>query len=55
MREMDSCISSIFLQEDQDAFSQLFNLILNEGVEGMKVAAHLLCYHMSHQEHVFHP
>uniref|UniRef100_A0AAX7VNT3 RNA helicase n=1 Tax=Astatotilapia calliptera TaxID=8154 RepID=A0AAX7VNT3_ASTCA len=29
-REMDSCISSIFLNEDQDSFIQLFNLILSE-------------------------
>ncbi|KAM6902347.1 3'-5' RNA helicase YTHDC2 [Xenentodon cancila] len=33
LREMDSCISNIFLHEDQDAFSQLFNLITNEGVD----------------------
>ncbi|XP_038148771.1 3'-5' RNA helicase YTHDC2 isoform X1 [Cyprinodon tularosa] len=32
LKEMDSCISSIFLHEDQDAFSQLFNLILHERV-----------------------
>uniref|UniRef100_A0A3B5MLE6 RNA helicase n=1 Tax=Xiphophorus couchianus TaxID=32473 RepID=A0A3B5MLE6_9TELE len=32
LREMDSCISSIFLHEDQKAFSQLFNLILHENV-----------------------
>uniref|UniRef100_A0A3P9P8H0 RNA helicase n=1 Tax=Poecilia reticulata TaxID=8081 RepID=A0A3P9P8H0_POERE len=32
LREMDSCISSIFLHEDQEAFNQLFNLILNESV-----------------------
>lgn len=31
-KEMDSCISSIFLNEDQDAFIQLFNLILYENV-----------------------
>uniref|UniRef100_A0A669BJE7 RNA helicase n=1 Tax=Oreochromis niloticus TaxID=8128 RepID=A0A669BJE7_ORENI len=31
-REMDSCISSIFLNEDQDSFIQLFNLILSESV-----------------------
>ncbi|XP_029025572.1 3'-5' RNA helicase YTHDC2 isoform X2 [Betta splendens] len=31
-KEMDSCISNIFLNEDQDAFIQLFNLILNESV-----------------------
>ncbi|XP_012707270.2 3'-5' RNA helicase YTHDC2 isoform X1 [Fundulus heteroclitus] len=32
LREMDSCISNIFLHEDQEIFSQLFNLILNERV-----------------------
>ncbi|XP_076867546.1 3'-5' RNA helicase YTHDC2 isoform X2 [Brachyhypopomus gauderio] len=32
MKEMDSCISSIFLEEDDDAFVQLFNLILNENI-----------------------
>ncbi|XP_069576764.1 3'-5' RNA helicase YTHDC2-like [Brachyistius frenatus] len=31
-KEMDSCISNIFVDEDQDAFIQLFNLILNESV-----------------------
>ncbi|XP_044030649.1 3'-5' RNA helicase YTHDC2 isoform X2 [Siniperca chuatsi] len=31
-KEMDSCISNIFLNEDQDAFIQLFNLILYESV-----------------------
>ncbi|XP_071321926.1 3'-5' RNA helicase YTHDC2 isoform X2 [Trachinotus anak] len=31
-KEMDSCISSIFLNEDQDTFTQLFNLILYERV-----------------------
>ncbi|KAI3362257.1 hypothetical protein L3Q82_012222, partial [Scortum barcoo] len=31
-KEMDSCISNIFLNEDQDAFIQLFNLILYENV-----------------------
>lgn len=30
--EMDSCISNIFLGEDQDAFTQIFNLILYENV-----------------------
>uniref|UniRef100_A0A8C4IFS5 RNA helicase n=1 Tax=Dicentrarchus labrax TaxID=13489 RepID=A0A8C4IFS5_DICLA len=29
-KEMDACISNIFLSEDQDAFIQLFNLILYE-------------------------
>ncbi|XP_028274222.1 3'-5' RNA helicase YTHDC2 [Parambassis ranga] len=32
MKEMDSCISNIFLNEDQDVFIQLFNLILHESV-----------------------
>ncbi|XP_075935608.1 3'-5' RNA helicase YTHDC2 isoform X1 [Anarhichas minor] len=32
LKEMDSCISNIFLNEDQDAFIQLFNLILYESV-----------------------
>ncbi|XP_033952296.1 3'-5' RNA helicase YTHDC2 [Pseudochaenichthys georgianus] len=31
-KEMDSCITNIFLNEDQDAFIQLFNLILHENV-----------------------
>uniref|UniRef100_A0A8C9ZMW2 RNA helicase n=1 Tax=Sander lucioperca TaxID=283035 RepID=A0A8C9ZMW2_SANLU len=31
-KEMDSCISNVFLNEDQDAFIQLFNLILYENV-----------------------
>uniref|UniRef100_A0A8C3AQJ1 RNA helicase n=1 Tax=Cyclopterus lumpus TaxID=8103 RepID=A0A8C3AQJ1_CYCLU len=30
LKEMDSCISNIFLNEDQDVFIQLFNLILYE-------------------------
>ncbi|XP_072310125.1 3'-5' RNA helicase YTHDC2 isoform X2 [Eucyclogobius newberryi] len=32
MNEMDMCISNIFLGEDQDAFTQIFNLILYENV-----------------------
>ncbi|XP_047426501.1 3'-5' RNA helicase YTHDC2 isoform X2 [Mugil cephalus] len=32
IKEMDSCITNIFLNEDQDGFIQLFNLILNESV-----------------------
>ncbi|KAM3599571.1 uncharacterized protein V6R79_008146 [Siganus canaliculatus] len=32
VKEMDSCISKIFLNEDQDSFIQLFNLILYEHV-----------------------
>ncbi|KAM9841444.1 3'-5' RNA helicase YTHDC2 [Aulostomus maculatus] len=31
-KEMDACISNIFLAEDQDVFIQLFNLILYENV-----------------------
>ncbi|GAA6095870.1 3'-5' RNA helicase YTHDC2 isoform X1 [Tachysurus ichikawai] len=32
VKEMDSCISTIFLQQDAGAFVQLFNLIVNENV-----------------------
>ncbi|XP_067295893.1 3'-5' RNA helicase YTHDC2 [Pseudorasbora parva] len=32
LREMDACISNIFLNQDADAFTQLFNLILNENI-----------------------
>ncbi|CAK6975730.1 '-5' RNA helicase YTHDC2 [Scomber scombrus] len=32
LKEMDACISNIFLNEDQDTFIQLFNLILYENV-----------------------
>ncbi|XP_056099939.1 3'-5' RNA helicase YTHDC2 [Rhinichthys klamathensis goyatoka] len=32
LREMDACISNIFLNQDADAFIQLFNLILNENI-----------------------
>lgn len=39
MKEMDSCISSIFLNEDQDAFIQLFNLIVYENVNGRSLTA----------------
>lgn len=42
-REMDSCISSIFLNEDQDSFIQLFNLILSESVNGMNLMGYLKC------------
>lgn len=41
LKEMDSCISNIFLHEDQDAFIQLFNLILYENVTGMTVRTDL--------------
>lgn len=34
LKEMDACISSIFLQQDADAFVQLFNLIVNENISG---------------------
>ncbi|KAK3527693.1 hypothetical protein QTP86_034156 [Hemibagrus guttatus] len=32
LKEMDNCISSIFLQQEADAFVQLFNLIVHENV-----------------------
>ncbi|XP_072550527.1 3'-5' RNA helicase YTHDC2 isoform X2 [Salminus brasiliensis] len=32
LKEMDTCISAIFLEQDADAFVQLFNLILNENI-----------------------
>uniref|UniRef100_A0A8C8F0K5 R3H domain-containing protein n=1 Tax=Oncorhynchus tshawytscha TaxID=74940 RepID=A0A8C8F0K5_ONCTS len=32
LKEMDACISDIFLNQDADAFIQLFNLILSENV-----------------------
>ncbi|XP_063065850.1 3'-5' RNA helicase YTHDC2 [Engraulis encrasicolus] len=32
LKEMDACLSDIFLNEDADAFTQLFNLILSENV-----------------------
>ncbi|XP_051750884.1 3'-5' RNA helicase YTHDC2-like [Ctenopharyngodon idella] len=32
LREMDTCISNIFLNQDAEAFIQLFNLILNENI-----------------------
>ncbi|XP_026778235.2 3'-5' RNA helicase YTHDC2 isoform X2 [Pangasianodon hypophthalmus] len=32
LKEMDACISSIFLQQEADAFVQLFNLIVNENI-----------------------
>ncbi|KAM6985128.1 LOW QUALITY PROTEIN: 3'-5' RNA helicase YTHDC2 [Aplochiton taeniatus] len=32
LKEMDACISDIFLNQDADAFVQLFNLILSENV-----------------------
>ncbi|XP_069025007.1 3'-5' RNA helicase YTHDC2-like [Embiotoca jacksoni] len=32
LHQMDSCIANIFLHEDQGAFTQLLNLIRNEGV-----------------------
>lgn len=41
MKEMDSCISNIFLNEDQDAFTQLFNLILYERVNGIALTTSL--------------
>uniref|UniRef100_UPI003AAAF468 3'-5' RNA helicase YTHDC2 isoform X2 n=1 Tax=Centroberyx gerrardi TaxID=166262 RepID=UPI003AAAF468 len=32
LKEMDTCISNVFLNQDADTFIQLFNLILNENV-----------------------
>ncbi|KAI4886479.1 hypothetical protein NFI96_011911 [Prochilodus magdalenae] len=32
LKEMDTCISDIFLEQEGDAFIQLFNLILNENI-----------------------
>ncbi|XP_030640259.1 3'-5' RNA helicase YTHDC2 [Chanos chanos] len=32
LREMDGCISDIFLNQDAEAFIQLFNLMLNENI-----------------------
>lgn len=34
LKEMDTCISSVFLHQDADAFVQLFNLIVNENISG---------------------
>ena len=31
---MDSCLFNIFYSQDQDSFSQLYNLILSENVNG---------------------
>ena len=44
LKEMDACISNIFLNEDQDTFIQLFNLILYENVNGMTIKADLCSY-----------
>lgn len=33
-REMDSCMSRVFLHEEEEAFTELFNLILYESVNG---------------------
>lgn len=44
VREMDSCISNIFLNEDQDAFIQLFNLILYENMSGMTLTIGLIVF-----------
>lgn len=41
LREMDACISNIFLHQDSDAFTQLFNLILNENISGNEVTCAL--------------
>lgn len=44
LREMDSCIYNVFLNEDQDTFIQLFNLILYENVNGTTLRVDL-CSH----------
>lgn len=41
LREMDACISNIFLNQDAEAFTQLFNLILNENISGNEVVCSL--------------
>lgn len=38
-KEMDSCISNIFVDGDQDTFIQLFNLIFSENVNGTNIRA----------------
>lgn len=37
VKEMDTCISSIYLHREVDAFVQLFNLIFNEDISGTVV------------------
>ena len=44
LKEMDSCISNIFVNEDQDTFIQLFNLIIYESVSGMTIHVHALVF-----------
>lgn len=34
IKEMDSCLSDIWLHKDIDAFAQVFHLILTENVSG---------------------
>lgn len=34
IKEMDSCLSDIWLRKDIDAFAQVFHLILTENVSG---------------------
>lgn len=46
LKEMDACISDIFLNEDCDAFVQLFNLILSENVSGMTLCLSLFHVHL---------
>lgn len=35
IKEMDACLSDIWLHKDVDAFAQVFHLILTENVSGM--------------------
>lgn len=51
-KEMDSCISNVFLNEDQDAFIQLFNLILYENVNGMAYLSGIIHYTILDMWHV---
>lgn len=34
IKEMDACLSDIWLRKDVDAFAQVFHLILTENVSG---------------------
>jgi hypothetical protein len=34
IKEMDACLSDIWLHKDVDAFAQVFHLILTENVSG---------------------
>lgn len=49
LKEMDACISDIFLNQDADAFVQLFNLILSENVSGTVTIICLFLFHFKLQ------